>query len=140
MAPIVVCLEEDGHEVKDANGLSLPPRPSKAPRREKGSRPIVDSLHLSCLVASYNIHFAKYCRGRKQVTQLVPSLVWKKVFKEYKNHYTNSLFVEETLKDHLREALKKIKTCTSNEDNSNKATLQCNEVLEQLKCTDGHGA
>lgn len=31
--------------------------------------------------------------------------------------------------------MKEIKTCTSNEDN---ATLQCNEVLEQLKCTDGH--
>ena len=38
------------------------------------------------------------------------------------------------MKDFLR-ALKEIKTCTSNED---KATLQCNEVLEQLKCTDGY--
>jgi hypothetical protein len=140
MLPIVVSLEEDGDEADDLNELSLPPRPSKAPRREKVSRPIVDSLHLSCLVASYNVHFAKYCKGRKQVTQLVPSLVWKEVFKEYKEHYTNSPFVEETLKARLRETLKEIKTGTSNDDNSNKATLQCDEVLEQLKCTDGHAA
>ena len=140
MAPIVVRLEEDGDEAEDANGLSLPPHPSKALRREKGSRPIVDSLHLSYLVASYNIHFTKYCKGLKQVTQLVPSLVWNDVFKEYKDHYTDSPFVEKTLKDRLRDTLKKIQTCTSNEDNSNKATFQCDEVLEQLKCTDGHTA
>ena len=140
MVPTVISLEEDGDEALDLNELSLPPRPSKAPRREKGSRPIVDSLHLSCLVASYNVHFAKYCKGRKQVTQLVPSIVWKEVFKEYKEHYSNSPFVEETLKDRLRETLKEIKTGTSNDDNSNKATLQCDEVLEQLKCTDGHAA
>ncbi len=102
MLPIVVSLEEDGDEADDVNDLLLPPRPSKAPRREKGSRPIVDSLHLSCLVASYNVHFAKYCKGRKQVTQLVSSLVWKKMFKENKDHYTDSPFVKETLKDRLR--------------------------------------
>ena len=97
-------------------------------------------LHLSCLIASHNIHFAKYCRGRKQITQLVSSFVQNELFKEYKDHYTNFLFVKEILKDRLRETLKKIKTCTSNEDNSNKAILQCDEVLEQLKCTDGHAA
>ena len=75
---------KDGNEADDLNELSLPPRPSKAPRQEKGLRPIVESLHLSGLVASYNVYFAKYCKGRKQVTQLVPSLMWKEVFKEYK--------------------------------------------------------
>jgi hypothetical protein len=62
------------------------------------------------------------------------------VFKEYKDHYTDSHFVEETLKDRLRETLKEIKTDTSNEDNSTKVTLQCDDVLEQLKCTDRHAA
>ena len=100
----------------------------------------MDSLHLSCLVAFYNIHFAKYCKGHKQVTQLVLSFVWKEVFQKYKDHYIDSPFVEETFKNRLREALKEIKTSTSNEDNSNKATLQCDEVLEQLQCTDGHAA
>ena len=99
MLHTVVSLEQDGDEANDLNELSLPPRSSKAHRWEKGSRPIVDSLHLLCLVASCNVHFAKYCKGRKQVTQLVPSLVWKEVFKEYKDHYTNSSFVEDTLKD-----------------------------------------
>ena len=61
------------------------------------------------------------------------------MFKEYKDHHTDSPFVEETLKDHLRETLKEIKIGTSIDDNSNKTTLQCDEVLEQLKCTDGHG-
>ena len=80
----------------------------------------MDSLHLSCLVASYNVHFANYFKYHKQVTQLVPSLVWKEMFKEYKDHYTNSHFVEENLKE--------IKTNTSNEDNSNKTIIQCDEV------------
>ena len=102
--------------------------------------PIVDSLQLSCLVASYNIHFTKYCRHHKQVTQIVSSLVWKEMFKEYKDHYTDSLFLEETLKDHLKETLKEIKTNNNNKDNSNNVTFQCDEVLEQLKCTDGHAA
>ena len=44
------------------------------------------------------------------------------------------------MKDQLRETSKEIKTNTSNDDNSNKTTLQCDEVLEQLKCTDGHAA
>ena len=60
MHPIVMHLEEDEDEAKDANGLSFPPRPSEAPRREKIFIPIMDSLHLCYLVASYNIHFAKY--------------------------------------------------------------------------------
>lgn len=95
-------LGKDGDKANDINKLSLPPCPSKALRREKRLRTIVESLHLSYLVASYNIRFAKYCEGRKQVTQLVSSLVWKKMFKEYKDHYTDSPFVKETLKDRLR--------------------------------------
>ena len=59
------------------------------------------------------------------------------MFKEYKEHNTNSHFVEETLNDRSRETLKEIKIGTSNDDISNKATLQCDEVLEQLKCSDG---
>ena len=62
------------------------------------------------------------------------------MFQKYKDHYIDSPFVEETFKNRLREALKEIKTSTSNEDNSNKATLQCDEVLEQSQCTDGHAA
>ena len=92
----------------------------------------MESLYLSCIVASYDVHFAKYCEGHKQVSQLVPSLVLKKMFKRYKDHYINSPFVEETLK--------KINTNTSNENNFKKTIFQCVEVLEQLKCVDGHAA
>ena len=42
MAPIVVRLEEDGDKAENANDLSLLSCPSKAPRQEKGSTPIVD--------------------------------------------------------------------------------------------------
>ena len=81
MVSILVSLKYDGDETDDSNRLSLLSRLSRAPRREKESKPIMYFLHLSCLVTSSNIHFAKYCEGRKQVTQLVSSFVWKKVFK-----------------------------------------------------------
>jgi hypothetical protein len=75
-------LEEDGDELDGVIGSQLTPRPSKVPWWEKGSRHVVDSLHLSFPVTSYNIHFAKYYRGHKQVIQLLLRLVWNEVFKE----------------------------------------------------------
>ena len=40
--------------------------------------------------------------------------------------------------DKLREALKELKTCTSNESNNNTVNLQCEDVLARLKQMDGH--
>ena len=92
MTPGVMRLEEEGDELDGVIGSQLPPHPSKVPWWEKGSSPIVDSLHLSCPVTSYNVHFAKYCRGRKQVMQLIHRLVWKEVFKEYKDFFLKFCF------------------------------------------------
>ena len=46
-------------------------------------RVIVDSHHLSTLIASYNHHFAEYSNGRVKVTQIIPSVVWKLVYTDY---------------------------------------------------------
>ncbi len=50
----------------------------------------------------------------------------------------NTIFVEETLKDHLCETLKRLKTNNSNEKDAKWVTLQCDEILEYMKITNGH--
>ena len=47
-------------------------------------------------------------------------------------------FARENLKDRLIGALNEVKTCTSNESNSDMANLQCEDVLVRLKQMDGH--
>ena len=113
-------------------------RPSKLPRREKSHRPIVDSVVLSWLVSSYTMHFATYSNGRKNVTQLVPGKVWKLVYEQFLREHPGSKFVEDTLKDRLRKTLKELKTGTSNEEGSEKAVLQVDDVLTRLRGTDSH--
>ncbi len=46
--------------------------------------------------------------------------------------------IEDTLKDQLWDALKKLKTLTSNDDGCEKVMLQNEEVLAQLKAMNGH--
>jgi hypothetical protein len=58
-------------------------------------RCIVDSLHLSTLVAYYWREFNAYSKGRKKnVTQLVPGKIWKQLYLRYKLKYPVSLFAE----------------------------------------------
>ena len=101
------------------------------------SRQFVESIHLSTLLASYNQHFAKYSEGRKNVSQLIPGAVWRLVYKDFCGAYPNAQFSEETLKKKVSEELKSAKTGTSN-NGDNKAVLQSESVLEQLKLTPGH--
>ena len=42
-------------------------------------RAVIDDVRLSVLVASYNVHFAKYSETHSKSTQLIPNLVWKQV-------------------------------------------------------------
>jgi hypothetical protein len=58
--------------------------------------------------------------------------------KETLTHKPDSIYVKETLKDCLCDTLKELKTKISNEEGLKKATLQCDEVLECLKATNGH--
>lgn len=104
-------------------------RPSKLPRRERSHWPIVDSHVLSFLVSSYTTHFATYSSGKTNVTQLVPGKVWKMVYDQFLREHPGSKFQEDTLKDKLRETLKELKTGTSNEEGSEKAVLQPQDVL-----------
>ena len=113
-------------------------RPSKLPRRERSHRPIVDSHVLSSLVSSYTAHFATYSSGRTNVTQLVPEKVWKLVYEQFLREHSGSKFVEDTLKDRLRETLKELKIGTSNEEGSEKAILQADDVLTRLRSTNSH--
>jgi uncharacterized protein YaaW (UPF0174 family) len=61
------------------------------------------------MVVSYTGHFAKYSIGKKQVTQVIPSAIWKNVYLDYQKEYPNSTIAEETLKDWLRDTLKELK-------------------------------
>jgi len=49
---------------------------------------------------SYNLHFANYSLS-KQVTQLIPTTMWKQVYINYQTTYFDSYLVEETFKDQL---------------------------------------
>jgi hypothetical protein len=71
------------------------------PQKEKTPRQIVESFHLSTVPASYTCHFATYNIGKKQVTHVIPSIVWRNVYFDYQKEYPNSTIAEEALKDQL---------------------------------------
>jgi hypothetical protein len=58
-------------------------RPTKAPWKDKNLKYIVDSVHLSFMAASYNHHYMLYSWNKSNVTQFVPSQVWKTMYKHY---------------------------------------------------------
>jgi hypothetical protein len=71
----------------------------------------------------YNLHFANYSLGKKQVTQLILAIVWKQVYIDYQTTCLDSYIVEETFKNRLWDILKELKIGTSNVEGSEKATL-----------------
>jgi hypothetical protein len=76
------------------------------------------------MAISYNLHIANYSLGKKHVTQLIPTIVWKHVYTDYQTIYPNSYLTKETLKDGLHDTLKELKIGTSNQEGLEKATLQ----------------
>jgi hypothetical protein len=62
------------------------------------------------MVVSYTCHFATYSIGKKQVTQVIPSAIWKNVYLDYQKEYPNSTITE----DWLRNTLKELKIRNSN--------------------------
>lgn len=65
-------------------------------------------------------------------------IAWKSVYVDYYKEFHNSTFQKESLKVKLRETLKELKTCTSNEDNSENDILQPIDFLTAIKITKGH--
>jgi len=59
-------------------------RQPKVVRREKHPCQIVESLHLNTMATKYHQHFGLYFRDKKQMTQLILSLVWKAMSSENK--------------------------------------------------------
>jgi hypothetical protein len=118
--------------------LQNPGRPSTS--KHSKTREIIDSEHPSTLIASYNRHFSKYSERRVKVTQVVPSSVWKSVYKDYLEVYPLSSFKENNLKDRVRHTLTELDTGTSNEKRSSTAVLQSEEVLKRLPLTESHAA
>ena len=72
------------------------------------------------------------------MTQLVLGKVCKLVYDQFVREHPGNKFVEETLKDRLREILKELKTNTSNEEGSDRAILEPDNVLTRLRNTDSH--
>lgn len=105
-------------------------------RKDKTSRCLVDSSHVCALEAAFHHHFAVYSKDRKTVNQIIPSVVWKAVYSQYKRIFPNSKFQQESLKDRLREMIKEKKTENSAQLGTEKAVSQSEEVLIHLKSPD----
>jgi hypothetical protein len=63
-------------------------------------------------------------------------VVWKQFYINYQLHHPNLVFIEETFKYFPCDILKELKIGTNNEKRLERATLQCDEMLE---CFKGHG-
>jgi hypothetical protein len=109
----------------------------RASKKSRTARSIVDSLHLSTLISSYDNHFANCSSGRSKTTQLIPGKVWKQVYEDYKNKFPNSPFAKETLKFRVHDDLSHLKTGTAYQGNGC-AELQAEGVLDHLKMTNNH--
>jgi len=77
---------------------------------KKGTKTMMNFIQHNTMATFYNVHFMNYIMGRKQVTQLTPTILWKQIYLYYQTTYPNSTFVEKTLEDHLCNTLKKLKT------------------------------
>jgi hypothetical protein len=112
------------------------PHSPRAAKKAKNARQIVDTVHLSTLISSYNTHFADFSVGRAKVTQVIPGKVWKAVY-DYNKYFPDSIFTEDALNFRVREELAQLSTGTSNQGNE-RAELQAGHILEQLKMTNSH--
>jgi hypothetical protein len=115
----------------------------------------IKSTQLCILKSSYDNHFARYCKGRKKTTQLLPKMVWQRVYNDFIQYCSDELAgygekaagfsiadldlnAEATLKKSLLLAIKQTDTGRSDAKNSDTASLQQDEVLQALKRTDDH--
>jgi hypothetical protein len=113
----------------------IQPRLKKA-CHERGSRMIVDSLHLATLMTACHKYFSVCSHGRKHATkQKLPSKVWGLMYEDYKEAHPASVFDQDTLKGRVRETLEQLQAGTSN-IRGGPATLQSPDFLKRIKATD----
>jgi hypothetical protein len=89
----------------------------------------MDFMYLNFMAASYNHHFVLSNWDMTNVTNLIPSQVWKVVYKDYKKQFLDSKFHPKSLKDRLQKCLKELKIGTSNEHGTKKVLLQSDHVF-----------
>jgi hypothetical protein len=119
-------------------------------RRVKKSRVALETEHFATLKASYLVHFAEWCKGKKNITQKLPGAVWKSIYKDFIDEQIeicqakgasfdiDKLPAPRTMKDALKETIGNENTGNADIKGSSKVILQNEEVLAQLKETDGH--
>ncbi len=120
MQSILSISEVDDHE------LSQPP--FKLPRKEKQLRVLVESIHLSTVAQSTIIILPSIPRRRKMSHNWYQHWCGRPSMHNIGYHLDN-IFQEDTLEDWLWDALKELKTKTSNKDGSEKVVLQNENVL-----------
>lgn len=78
-------------------------------------------------------HSNSYSKGRKKLTkQLIPKKVWVEVYKDYVGYFPSSTFKENSLKDHLRDNLKDMKSGVNNPEELEGAGLQDEDLIIRL--------
>jgi hypothetical protein len=73
-------------EIYETQHLMVQPKP-RLLQKEKYLMQLVESLHLSTMATSYNLHFVAYNTSKKHVTQLIPTIVWKQIYINYQKTY-----------------------------------------------------
>jgi hypothetical protein len=96
---------------------------TKALQKEEVPRQFFNFIRLNTMVILYNLHFANYNLDKKQITQLIPTIMWKQIYIDYQVIHLDSYIVKKTLKDKLQDILKELKIRASNEKGLEKATL-----------------
>lgn len=86
-------------DINDYDDLKLFQLAFKLHIRYKQHWVLVEWTHLNMMVRSYNCHFAKYSKEKKNVTQLIPTLVWKAIYAKYREIYFDNIFWEDTLRN-----------------------------------------
>lgn len=137
--PPIVDLESEGSEDEMHNSTPATVGQEGTRDTSRVGRQLVHKDHVKVLVKSYHKAFAEFKRSRKGVptSQLIPSKVWKQVFKEYRKQFPNSSFKEDSLRDHLRLSLKDLASNTQEDvDDLGDDPDHDEQLMERLMATD----
>jgi hypothetical protein len=110
----------------------------------------ITTTWLASLKNSYDIRFAKYCEGRSNPVQRIPTRVWQQVFSDFlkeaeaeceakgqvfdeKNYPT-----ERTLQDSLRGFLTSLGTGTSDSGTGETVSPRSDDNLQRIRMSDAH--